>query len=363
MLAHFRKSPDEAGATQSAENTLSDRAKVVLANLSISSEASAIWGPRFTEILEVCDCVSIYTHIPFIATILLAKATDSSLDVLVIRPSHAIQDGNLFSARGLCKNVLVPFAVQNNIDLGTRGNDPLNNQPYGRMVKFGDNVPVAKRGIELFRLVETIVLEIDAIKERDEARFALAVLLNKLKKEKEPFLEAVHSLSSLKRDVSALSLNFSEYGRVAQAVIAGIVEAAFGDVKTKLINDPSRRFPGDIQFDLRGSTEPYSKCFIEVRDKVVSATDAQIFFERCKNVGADRAIIFVSTKNETKQNSLMMEGEGFFGCTIIGTDAFIDQIAFWSRSNLHEAPGLIYKHLMNIGASNRCLHHWLRRSS
>jgi hypothetical protein len=317
---------------------------------------------RFSELFEQCKQARIFTHLPFIATILLAKAVDASLDVMVIKPSHASEGGNLFSARGLCKTVLVPFAVRNNIDLGTRGNDPLNNQPYGRMVKFGDGVPIAKRGVELFHLVETIVLEIDAIHDEMEAKSALSSLLSALRNEPQGTAQPFIRLTDLKCAVNDLSRNFSEYGRVAQAIVAGVVEAAFGDVKTKLVNDPSRRFPGDVQFAIPRARGALGQCFVEVRDKIVSETDARIFFDRCRSVGGERAIIFVSTKNDNKQILHTMEAEDFFGCTIIGTDALIDQIALWSCNDLQLAAGSIHRHLMQIGTSEKCLVHWLQRT-
>jgi hypothetical protein len=337
---------------------LAHRAAQVLAAIDFTHIHATSWTPVFEEFTGLSKRKQIFTHLSFVATILLAKSVDASLDVMVIKPTHATQVGNYFSARGLCKSVFIPFAVINGIDLGTRGNDPLNNQPYGRMVEFGDGVPIATRGQELFQLVENIVLEVHAISDEQEAKVALGTLLRALKTHGTRKARASTTLSELKRDVNSLSRRYSEYGRVAQAVVAGLIEAAFGDVKTKLVNDPSRRSPGDIQFSLPGGREEECKCLIEVRDKIVSETDARIFYERCMAVGVDRAIIFVSTKNVDKQEFFTLESDRFFGCMIVGTDALIDQLALWSCSNLGSAADLITSHLVKIGVSESCLNAW-----
>lgn len=47
-----------------------------------------------------------------------------------------------YSARGLGHGVLVPLAAELGINLGVTGREPLNNQPYFRIKRVSENMPV-----------------------------------------------------------------------------------------------------------------------------------------------------------------------------------------------------------------------------
>ena len=79
------------------------------------------------------------TFIAMLGTALLAKATDDRVDPFALK-TRAFPTA--YSARSLCKDVLVPCAVEAGIHLGTTGREPLNNQPFFRHERVGPDMAV-----------------------------------------------------------------------------------------------------------------------------------------------------------------------------------------------------------------------------
>lgn len=73
------------------------------------------------------------TYIAMLGTALLARATNPKVDPLSLKPgSHAAPGFESYSARGVATSVLAPEAKALDVDIGTRGREPLNNQPFFR---------------------------------------------------------------------------------------------------------------------------------------------------------------------------------------------------------------------------------------
>src|SRR5690606_2457501 len=106
-------------------------------------------------------------HIAFLATAMLAKAVDRRADLFAIKPTHAPGNLNAFSARTLCHSVIVPLAAELGFSIGVTGREPLNNQPYFRMTRLGDDTPVHPGGRAAFDYMVELVRELTALK--DEA--------------------------------------------------------------------------------------------------------------------------------------------------------------------------------------------------
>src|SRR5690606_17545411 len=96
------------------------------------------WQQKVEEISQLCDQGAPRTHVAFVGTAMLAKSMDADADLYAIKPAHASDNKNSYSARTLCHSVLVPLAAELGIHLGVTGREPLNNQPYFRMTRFGD---------------------------------------------------------------------------------------------------------------------------------------------------------------------------------------------------------------------------------
>lgn len=86
----------------------------------------------------------------------------------------------------------------------------------------------------------------------------------------------------------------SEGGKQAQAVVAALIEIFAGAerVESGRINDPSRKYPGDVCIAYTDDTRKWEKA-IEVRDKPVSDSDVRIFGKKCVDMGVREAALVV----------------------------------------------------------------------
>jgi SacI restriction endonuclease len=66
----------------------------------------------------ICDEGVSKTHVAFLGTAMLAKGMNRCADLFAIKPEHAENNPNAFSARTLCHSVLVPLAAELGINLG-----------------------------------------------------------------------------------------------------------------------------------------------------------------------------------------------------------------------------------------------------
>ena len=129
----------------------------------------------------------------------------------------------------------------------------------------------------------------------------------------------------------------SEGGRRAQSVVAGLFDvfAGTGRVESGRINDPSRRYPGDICVRMSEDSEQWEKA-IEVRDKPVSVSDIQIFGKKCVDMGVREAAVIMVAESQvlidSKEISSWALGFGI-GITLFhGWTSLVDQILFWADS-------------------------------
>ncbi len=106
------------------------------------------------------------------------------------------------------------------------------------------------------------------------------------------------------------------------------------------INDPSRKYPGDVC--VRSATDPgVIEKAIEVRDKPVSVSDVHIFGKKCIDMGVqEAALVMVSDRQEPLDvDALTQWANGFgIGLTLFhGWNDFVDQALFWSdTTQLHD---------------------------
>ncbi len=100
------------------------------------------WQKKIERFSQLCEQGRTKTHIAFLGTSLLAKAVDLDVDLYAIKPRHAPNNPQAYSARSLCHTVLVPLSAELGIDIGVTGREPLNNQPYFRMTRLDDGTPI-----------------------------------------------------------------------------------------------------------------------------------------------------------------------------------------------------------------------------
>src|SRR5688572_12931091 len=108
------------------------------AALALAS-SSADLPPEWLERARKVGRAPSKTFVAMLGTALLAKATDPRVDPFSLKTRRF---RNSYSARSLCKDVLVPCAVDAGVHLGTTGREPLNNQPFFRHERVGPDMHV-----------------------------------------------------------------------------------------------------------------------------------------------------------------------------------------------------------------------------
>ena len=72
------------------------------------------------------------------------------------------------------EDVLVPMAAELAFHYGVTSRQPLNNMPYFRISKLGDNTAMSKRGRVTYNYILGLVKELDAEKDATLARTAVS---------------------------------------------------------------------------------------------------------------------------------------------------------------------------------------------
>jgi SacI restriction endonuclease len=241
----------------------------------------AAWKAKIEKLSQLCEDGDIRTHVAFLVTAILAKATNQGVDLYAIKPKKARGNPNAFSARTLCHSVLVPLSAELGFSIGVSGREPLNNQPYFRIIRIGDDTPISEGGQAPFAFTVELVDELTKLSTQAEAREALrafiAVRRGYVLKYAAREGDSKITPEQLIVAVKAFTQDNSEGGKRAQAVVAGLMDVYAGveRVESGRINDPSRKYPGDVCIRSEEDEDEWEKAF-EVRDKPVTSHDVQI---------------------------------------------------------------------------------------
>jgi hypothetical protein len=300
------------------------------------------WAAKVEQLSQLCETGTSKTHIAFLGTEMLAKTVDARADLKAIKPTHATDRPNAYSARSLCHSVLVPLSAELGFSLGVSGREPLNNQPYFRMNQLGDDTPVHPGGRRAFDYMIELVEELQ-FASSSEAREALRAFIS-VRRGYQRRYGAADGLTGITPEkllaaISVLVAIDSEGGRRAQAVAAGLLDvvAGTGRVESGRINDPSRHYPGDVAVlaaeAAEGKPIVFEKAF-EVRDKPVRFSDVAIFGRLCVDRGVqEAAMVLVSPTQqpiwaaETGQWATQL---GISMTIFVGWDDFVNQCLFWA---------------------------------
>lgn len=228
------------------------------------------------------------TFTPALGTALLAKATDRRIDAFSLREGKGHKS---YSARGLAKEVLVPQCVLAGVDIRTTGPEPLNNQPFFHAERIAPALNVRPNvKTDLLYLCECIE-RVDFLEDEHALRALAAFLRARLEASAPPAKIEIGarqlSVGQIESAIDAFVGGDSEGGKTGQALAAAILDLVFADVRTKRINDPSVKWPGDVGiFGESGLVEA-----VEVRQKPVSATDVLLFAQRLSAARLGRGIV------------------------------------------------------------------------
>ncbi|WP_392354038.1 restriction endonuclease, SacI family [Brevundimonas sp. LF-1] len=330
------------------------------------------WLERMETFSKLCEDGTSKTHIAFLGTALIAKAVDPRADLYAIKPAHAGDNPNAFSARSLAHGVLVPLAAELGFSIGVTGREPLNNQPYFRMTRLDDGTPVHAGGRPAFDYMLNLIGMLQSVDEA-EAATALAAFIAVRRRYIVRYGDAgdqgALTPAQLLGAIEALVGEDAEGGRRAQAVAAGLFDVVFGAdrVESGRINDPSRKYPGDVCVRSAEDPDVWEKA-VEVRDKPVSLSDIHVFGAKCLAMGVlDAAVLMASNRQTTldKDAAEAWADERGLGLTLFcGWPVLVEQALYWSAAAKPEAAlaaiGFIRDRLITVEASPNAVETWLR---
>ncbi len=332
-------------------------------------EAPGEWEKAIESFSQACKGLP-QTHVAFLGTALLAKATCRDVDVFLIK-AKAGKKG--FSARSLCHGVLTPLAPELGVSLGVTGREPLNNQPYFRITRLTADIPIKGNVRPVLDALLALLERVKRIESDAEARKALRAFI-RVRREHNPrygdSLEVDPGLTPerLLEAIRTFVAEDSEGGKRAQAVAAGLMDLFAGPsrVKTIRVNDPGRRMPGDVGVKMASNPSRWEKV-LEVRDKPVSPADVRLFTEKAAEAGAQEAAILAVAQ---KQGPLRIEEHrgvaasmGVSLSLFLGWEPFVEQVLYWAHPPRHEAAklaaSLIQARLIEAEVSEHGVERWL----
>ncbi len=228
------------------------------------------------------------TFIAMLGTALLAKATNPEVDAFSLKTRKLPR---AYSARALCKDVLMPAATTARINMGATGREPLNNQPFFRDDRVGPDMAVhARTRPHLDYLCDCLraVERLDAARALEALGAFLRVREQEGARPPAPRLgPRVLGVPSLVAGADRFVTRNPEGGRRGQALVAGCLSLVFADVETSRVNDPSRHWPGDVAV----WEDAEVSLVAEVKQRPATGTEILQLVERCAAVGIKRAMV------------------------------------------------------------------------
>ena len=327
------------------------------------------WTQLFENFSQSCQTSS-KTHIAFLGTAILAKALDLGVDVFAVKAGA--QGEGAYSARNLGHGVLVPLANELGINLGVTGREPLNNQPYFRIDRVSENIPVKGGTTHILHELCGILRELEKITDNEIAKTALRSFIFVRRQYQPSYLQRISlegnlSSNALLALIETFVMDNSEGGKRAQAVVAGLMDlfAGYSRVETGRINDPDRHLPGDV--GVRNQTDPevWDKIF-EVRDKSVTVEDIYIFANKAlESRTREAAVIAVAPKQKTIEFLDVQHWSAERGLALslfTGWHDFVTEALFWSEepqiSGPLRAAEFIYQRLIQLEVSEDGMAMW-----
>ena len=245
---------------------------------------------EWTETTELVAAGTSKTLVAGLGAAILAKATNPKIDPLSIKPEDSRPRS--FAIRSLCEHVLVPLSRGGQhpaFHLGTRGSQPMNNQPYFRYSHL-DDVKRHRAGETLDQL-RSALRDLDALTQ-EEALAALAAYVRSRTKAEKTYQslinEEVPSSVELTQLLDALdgfldpdAAGVDDRPLRLQAVVGGLIRATGVEVSTQGLYDPSRRSPGDAH--VPDSENP--RWAAEVKARSIDFGGAVAFLDRVREWG------------------------------------------------------------------------------
>lgn len=352
--------------------------------LAKALEAPTPWALKTRAIFEACHDKGHPENLTIVAMLgtgLLAKAADLRADPMAVK-SRGTKPG-AHSARSLVQHVLAAHAPRLGIDLGVSGREPLNNQPFFRLVYVDDSPPPVVRRPEAFQLLIEALQAARAFTSTAEARAALrGFLFDRLKEIHTVTFQGnakIQDVSSLITLIKAFVEDKAEYGKRAQAVVAGLMDTLVcqGEdanptlrVDVGRIHDPDRHFAGDVGLRHLAEDSSWDRAF-EVRAKPVSEPDLYHLVQKAIDNNISKfGVLAASPKQKDIDTTAVcawaME-RGVMLVLYVGWDRMIEDCIFWSSLSPSEAIAFateaIFKRATELEVSGAGLELWIGKTT
>lgn len=355
-----------------------DKAKAILEEESVKAKNAEDLAPEWLDITQrldsACDGNNL-TFIAFLGTALLAKATNIEVDPTSLKAK--LSTPGAYSARSLAQHVLTAHAPRLGINLGVKGREPLNNQPFFGKDYVNEDFRsfVHPQGQAAFDIILEGLQKLVLINSEYEARKALrSFLSSRIIPELDVKLvnhQKKISITLLKHNIKTFIHDNGENGKRAQAVAGALLQSLFNEeiqqgkkeILSSKVHDPDRNFPGDVAIiDCESNKIEYS---FEVRDKPVEETDAHHFVVKVIELNCKIGIVAVNQHQTEFDTTNVVEWAWNKGVILIiyfGWERFIEDTIFWSSldsSNLTKhVESLILDHCLKLEVSNSGLLFW-----
>jgi hypothetical protein len=323
------------------------------------------WFERTEEIARSSN----KTFTAALGTGLLARAAHPEVDPLALK---AESGDRAYSARTLAHNVLVPASKRSAFDLGARGREPLNNQPFFRYDRIDAMDRLRAKDRDAHSVLVEYLSDVDGMS-CEEAQAALAAYLrSRLAAEvaragarKVDLRDIQHTLTDLIAAAESFLDEKAESGKRAQALVAGAMDIAFDEVVSDRVNSPSRKRPGDVQAFEGGEIV----LAVEVRQKVVTVGDASAFAGSLESKGVANGLVVVLDRSgkhvPLDRDEVLAKAESDYGVlvnVIEGVTELLAAAVAWAGRPvdeiLRELPSAVAQRLDEIEADAASIRRW-----
>lgn len=349
------------------------------AQLSECDPGDPSWIQKVEKLSQLCDGAST-SHIAFLGTAILAKALDYRADLLALKPAPDDEQdqANAFPARALCHTVLVPLAAELGINLGGKGREPLNHQPYLRMKRLDDKLSVQPSDRIAFDYTVELVREVHQVRESVIANSALRAFISVRRKvqAKDIASERVTAMrpAALIEAIAKLTEDDPENGKRAQATLAGLLDVFAGVARVKILrnDDPSRGNRADVCLRPRSNGKEWEKIF-EIHPAPLNEKDVRSLTDKYLAMGTPEAAVVMIGDRQPRLDLLtfraLAQARGVNLAIFEGWSDFVEQVLFWSElpktAASQAAVPAIRARLIQVEASPAAAELWqtLTRSS
>lgn len=314
------------------------------------------------------------TFVAMLGTALLARATDPRVDPLVLKAGGEPEEGfESYSARAVATQALAPLAIANAVDIGTRGREPLNNQPFFRYTRVHRDMVVRE---QVRPFLSDLVDALQRLRElpRDELLPALAAFIAVRRSAARRPVRRIEVVSTswtvteFVRAVTGFVESWAEDGKRGQALVAAALDLVYPFVQLGHVNDPGRGVPGDVRAYVSKSSD-VPTLSVEVKQKPVSSSDVMLWAASLASSGVLRGMYVTLSPMQDK-----LDGDGLVTQILdrhnvlvrlySSASAFLRESMAWSSDSLETFlqvfPGRMQDRLVEAAVARESVEQWVQ---